>query len=293
MERDDFPLQVLQALNKYCRLKRKPPVTSALIVANTIIYFRSDLLDKVLPMIEEVGFNPHLILKDRDLKRFLVSAFFHLDELHLGGNNMTSLLWKGFQLENSMGSAKFASMVATLLGMSHVTTLLLTKSLTFFNIREPYYLNTSVGFSGVLFAMEVVLNDPKNHNTSVEGLVVPARHAAWAKLIILHILGPKAAFLGHLAGILAGILYLRLKRLSPGQDPLATMVKGVTGVLSCPFKFTQSLFQLWWRRISGRRTVAGKMTGWSLSGVWRCPVCIFYKSRKFKVCKTCGIQRDC
>ncbi|KAF8007012.1 hypothetical protein BT93_K1115 [Corymbia citriodora subsp. variegata] len=156
---------------------------------------------------------------------------------------MLSLLWKGIQLESSMGSAEFASMVATLLAMSQGITLILAKSLyVFLDYERPYYSEYAVGFSGVLFAMKVVLNSQSENYTYVHGPVVPARYAAWAELVLIQMFVPGVSFLGHLGGILAGILYLRLKGMYSAPDPLTLVIRGVSGVLRWPWRFMRSLF---------------------------------------------------
>ncbi|KAJ8564375.1 hypothetical protein K7X08_000835 [Anisodus acutangulus] len=69
-----------------------------------------------------------------------------------------------------MGSAEFASTVAALVAMSQGITLLLAKSLLlFFDYERPYYQEYAVGFSGVLFAMKVILNAQSDDYTYVYG----------------------------------------------------------------------------------------------------------------------------
>ncbi|KAL6970634.1 Rhomboid-like protein 14, mitochondrial [Sarracenia purpurea var. burkii] len=282
-----LPLLAVHAVSQYWGLDQKPPVTAALVAANTLTYLRPSFLHRILPTIDEVWFNPHLILKHRDLKRFLLSPFYHIGESHLV-YNMMSLLWKGIQLENSMGSCEFASMVIALLGFSQGITLLLAKSLVlFFDYERPYYQEYSVGFSGVLFAMKVVLNSQSDY-TSVHGLIVPARHAAWAELILIQMLVPGVSFLGHLGGILAGILYLRLKSSYSGTDPLTAIIRSLRSALSWPLRFVLG-FRLFRRRqISGRGTVGRGRA----SGVWRCQACTFDNSGWLNVCEMCGTSRD-
>ncbi|TYI06730.1 hypothetical protein ES332_A10G179700v1 [Gossypium tomentosum] len=41
----------------------KPPVTTGLFAANTLIYFKPSFLDSLLPFVDEVWFNTHLFLK--------------------------------------------------------------------------------------------------------------------------------------------------------------------------------------------------------------------------------------
>lgn len=289
LSRGMLPLLAVHAVNEYYKLERKPPVTAALLAANCLIYLRPKFLDPFLPTLREVWFNPHLIFKYRDLKRFFLSAFYHVGESHLV-YNMMSLLWKGIQLETSMGSTEFASMVATLLGMSQGITLLLAKSLVLFGYEDPYYSHKAVGFSGVLFAMKVVLNSQAGNYAYVHGLIVPARHAAWAELILIQMFVPGVSFLGHLGGILAGILYLRLKDMYSGSNPLTIAMRGITDLLKWPLNFLRDIFQSRRRRISGRGTV-GRTSQGLRSVVWHCPACTFDNSELLNVCEMCGTSR--
>lgn len=200
---------------------------------------------------------------------------------------MLSLLWKGVQLENSMGSIEFASMVAALLGMSQGITLLLAKSLLlFFDYEKAYYLEYAVGFSGVLFAMKVVLNSQSDNYTYVHGILVPARHAAWAELILIQMFVPGVSFLGHLGGILAGILYLRLKYWFNGSNPFSPIIRGLTGILSLPLRIVQGLFGSPRQRIFGHGRVGGTQS--EETGTWRCSACTFDNYGSLDECEMCG-----
>lgn len=286
-----LPLLAIHAVSEYYRLPWKPPVTAALLGANTLIYLRPAFLRHILPSIDQVWFNPHLILKYRDLKRFLLSPFYHVSDSHLV-YNMMSLLWKGIQLETSVGSVEFASMIAALLAMSQGITLLLARSLLlFFDYDKPFYSEYSAGFSGVLFAMKVVLNSQSESLTNVYGLAIPARHAAWAELILIQMFVPGVSFLGHLGGILAGILYLKLKRAYSGPDPLTLTIRTLTNAISWPLRFVRNLFQFRRGRISGRGSVGGRQTGRTMSGLWRCQACTYDNSSLLSVCEMCGTSR--
>ncbi|XP_004243662.1 rhomboid-like protein 14, mitochondrial [Solanum lycopersicum] len=284
-----IPLLGLHTLSEYSRLDRKPPITAALLAANTIIYLRPKFIHPFLPTIDQVWFNPHLILKYTDLKRFFLSPFFHVNESHLV-YNMLSLLWKGIQLETSMGSAEFASMVATLVAMSQGVTLLLAKSLLlFFDYERPYYNEYSVGFSGVLFAMKVIVNSQSDEYTSVHGLMVPTRYAAWAELVLVQMFVPGVSFLGHLGGILAGLLYLQLKASYSGLNPVRQFMRGFSHALSWPLRLVKSLFRHR-PRITGRGTAGARIARDTLH-TWRCDACTFDNSGRLNVCEMCGTGR--
>ncbi|XP_057792536.1 rhomboid-like protein 14, mitochondrial [Salvia miltiorrhiza] len=280
-------LLLLQALSEYGRLDRKPPVTAGLIAANTLIYLRPKFLDPILPTLNQVWFNPHLIVKNKDLKRFILSAFYHTGEPHLV-YNMLSLLWKGIQLENAMGSFEFASMVAALLGMSQGITLLLAKSLVLFDYEKAYYNEYAVGFSGVLFAMKVVLYSQSDSYTYVHGLMVPARYAAWAELVLIQMLVPGVSFLGHLGGILAGISYLYLTGARSCANPFVKIMRGAARLLGWPLRYVNGMFRPSSGRVFGRGTLRGRET----PGVWSCGACTYENSGLLNVCEMCGTERD-
>ncbi|RHY74268.1 hypothetical protein DYB30_009293 [Aphanomyces astaci] len=62
----------------------------------------------------------------------------------------------------------------------------------------------SIGFSAVLFALKVVLNQSSPAYTNILGIQVHTKYAAWVELAYLHYFVPGSSFVGHLAGICAG-----------------------------------------------------------------------------------------
>ncbi|XP_039141055.1 rhomboid-like protein 14, mitochondrial [Dioscorea cayenensis subsp. rotundata] len=286
-----LPLLALHVAYEYRRAVWKPPVTAGLLLANTLVYLRPGALHHTLPTIDRVFFNPHLILKYGDAKRFFLSPFYHIDDSHLVCN-MMSLLWKGIQLETSMGSIEFASMVTALVGISQGITLLLAKALLiFFGYEDAYYNHYSVGFSGVLFAMKMVLNSQADSPTNVHGLIIPARYAAWAELILIQMFVPRASFLGHLGGILAGLLYLQWRRAHSGSDPLSALFWKVFRIVSWPLRFMRGLFGFRQGRVLGRGRVGTSQFERGLHGVWRCNLCTYDNSVLTDVCEMCSTER--
>lgn len=75
-----LPFLALNVANEFYRLERKPPVTAGLLLANTLIYLRPGVLDALLPTIDEVWFNPHIIVKVGNLfsSAILFSLLFFL-----------------------------------------------------------------------------------------------------------------------------------------------------------------------------------------------------------------------
>jgi len=288
-------LLALQVLLEYGRAgASRPPVTAALLAANTLIYLRPGALHEILPSVARVSFNPQLIIEYGDWMRFFLSPFYHLSESHLF-YNMTSLLWKGIQLETSMGSAEFASMVAALLALSQGMTLLMSKGLIFLGDYTAYYDQYAVGFSGVLFAMKVVLNAWSDDFVYLHGMVIPAKYAAWAELILIQVFIPGTSFLGHLGGILAGLVYLWLKRSFNGPDPFTLLVTSITKVVTWPLKFAQKLLRSASSqgRITGRGRVGRRASARETPrGLWRCSTCTYDNSIATDICEMCSTARE-
>ncbi|KAH1072469.1 hypothetical protein J1N35_024797 [Gossypium stocksii] len=67
-------LLALHAVNEYYQLSWEPPVTASLLTANTLIYLKPLFLDSLLPFIDEVWFNPHLILKLEEFRKKKVAG---------------------------------------------------------------------------------------------------------------------------------------------------------------------------------------------------------------------------
>ncbi|GBG85503.1 hypothetical protein CBR_g40142 [Chara braunii] len=203
----------VQTLYQFLQQENRPPVTIGLIAANAAIYLRPGELDRLLPSTHDVCLNPSAVLANLDVKRLLLSAFYHHDDHHIV-YNMISLLWKGAQLEGMLGSKQFVKTVATLLVLSHsiLVGLAFLLSSVFPEFSGEYYDVCAIGFSSVLFAMKVLLTwrAPSTNLTQVYGIVVPTRYASWVELLVIQMLVPNASFLGHLAGILAGIVYVNL-----------------------------------------------------------------------------------
>ncbi|XP_077344321.1 rhomboid-related protein 4 [Lithobates pipiens] len=178
-----------------------PPVTLALLGLNIYLF-----LNPIKPLLY-VCISVHEGYYHRDWERFLFSPFHHADDWHLYFN-MVSLLWKGTKLEQKLGSVSFAVIIAAfsqLIGVVYVLVQLLLAE----NLHDPSYkMQCAVGFSGVLFALKVLNNHyHPGGSSSVFGFHVPNKYACWAELVAIHLLSPGTSFVGHLSGILVGLLY--------------------------------------------------------------------------------------
>ncbi|XP_067898596.1 rhomboid-related protein 4 isoform X2 [Heterodontus francisci] len=180
-----------------------PPVTLITMVLN--VYF---FLSPIKPLLD-VCISVHETWNRRDWKRLFFSPFHHADDWHLYFN-MVSMLYKGIQLEQRLGSKWFAYMLSVFSLMTGVVYLVLEMLLTELMNDHSYKVQCAVGFSGVLFALKVV-NSYYNPGgiTYVLGIPVQKQYACWAELIAIHLIAPGSSFVGHLSGILVGLLYTK------------------------------------------------------------------------------------
>ncbi|KAH9126580.1 hypothetical protein LEN26_001404 [Aphanomyces euteiches] len=206
--RNDGLLLVLlmQLYGQIQQLERKPPVTLALMGGMVGLFMYKG--HPGVPSARRYALCPDVIVDRFDWKRLIVSAFLHVDEWHLY-NNMASFLWKGVNLEFKYGSERFVQLIATLLVMSHVLAVAAAYTLATVLHDNSYIHQCSVGFSAVLFALKMVLNQNSPAYTNIMGITIPTKYAAWAELVYIHYFVPGSSLVGHLAGILAGYIYMK------------------------------------------------------------------------------------
>jgi rhomboid domain-containing protein 1 len=107
-----------QLFSQVQRMSYKPPATLLLVGLQVALHYLDT--SHLFSSLREVCLNPVAIIRgNRTLTRLLLSGFLHGDDMHLY-YNMASLLWKGANLEQRMGTQRFVVMVAFLLVSSHI-----------------------------------------------------------------------------------------------------------------------------------------------------------------------------
>ncbi|XP_017292633.1 rhomboid-related protein 4 isoform X1 [Kryptolebias marmoratus] len=192
-------------------LNNIPPVTLAVLGLNVYLFlFPAAQLMKTCVSVQQVYWF-------KDWRRLLLSPFHHADDWHLYFN-MVSFLWKGTRLERRLGGAWFLYLLSVFSLLTGLVYLLLEALLTELTDDQSYSMTCAVGFSGVLFALKVLGNHYQPGGvTYVMGFPVSNRYASWVELVLIHITAPGTSFVGHLAGILVGLLYT--------SGPLKTIMK--------------------------------------------------------------------
>lgn len=178
-----------------------PPVTLGVLALNVYLY-----LFPVAPLMQTCV-SVQTTYWFEDWRRLLLSPVHHMDDWHLYFN-MASFLWKGIKLERRMGGAWFVYLLSIFSFLTGLVYLVLEAALTELTQDQMYSLTCAVGFSGVLFALKVLCNFYHPGGvTYVMGFPVANRYASWVELVVIHMTSPGTSFVGHLSGILVGLLY--------------------------------------------------------------------------------------
>uniref|UniRef100_A0A8C6TGX1 Rhomboid domain containing 1 n=1 Tax=Neogobius melanostomus TaxID=47308 RepID=A0A8C6TGX1_9GOBI len=207
-----------------------PPVTLAVLGLNAYLYlFPAAPLMKACVSVDQA-------YRLKDWRRLLLSPLHHADDMHLYFN-MVSLLWKGVRLERRLGGPFFFYLLSVFSVLTGLVYLLLEAALTELTQDYSYSMQCAVGFSGVLFGLKVLVNHYLPGGTTyLMGIPVSNRYASWAELVLIHVTSPGTSFIGHLSGILVGLLYT--------SGPLKTIMKKCAefGFASLQFLFISLRF---------------------------------------------------
>ena len=147
------------------------------------------------------------VLKWREYERLFLSSFEHGDDIHLY-YNMLSFLFKGKTLERHYGSFYYAYLLAVFTIATNAVyvgvAVLLSETLH----DRNYYKQCAIGFSGVIFALKVLTTHLWDRGyRRYFGVRISSKYAVWAELLLIQVMVPNASFMGHLSGIIVGLLY--------------------------------------------------------------------------------------
>ncbi|XP_043926172.1 rhomboid-related protein 4 [Protopterus annectens] len=205
-----------------------PVVTLGTLALNILLFL------KPMKNLLSVCISVHEAYYQSDWKRLIFSPFHHADDWHLYFN-MMSLLWKGKKLEPRLGSAWFAYIIAVFSVLTGVVYILLELVLAELMDDHVYRMQCAVGFSGVLFALKVLNNHyHPGGATVVMGFPVPNKYSCWVELIVIHFISPGSSFVGHLAGILVGLMYTK--------GPLKAIMKGIAGFFPSDGRYAERMY---------------------------------------------------
>ena len=143
---------------------------------------------------------------DREVYRVVTAAFMHGSVQHLGMNAL-ALFTLGYSLEKQLGTAAFAALTMVTVILDGALYVLLDWAYR----QMPGAARDMVcvvGFSGVLFTYLTLLcafGPAQRRFFCISGL--RSRLVPWIMLLFSQLIAPNVSFLGHLTGILIGILF--------------------------------------------------------------------------------------
>ncbi|XP_014785439.1 rhomboid-related protein 4 isoform X2 [Octopus bimaculoides] len=83
--------------------------------------------------------------------------------------------------------------------------------LTSFGLRTNRHITyTSFPIFPVIFAIKVVLNymNPQEQH-AYGGFLIPYKYIHWLEVVMIQLIVPQASFLGHISGIIVGLIYCK------------------------------------------------------------------------------------
>ena len=181
-----------------------PVATLGLLGVNAFIF-----LGTVGRRVEPYCISAAKLLRGDSWRVLYTNTFVHADQMHLYYNSL-SFLHKATQLEGALGTAHLLLLIALCCALTPAYYILLEVV----GARLlPALISTrdcAVGFSGVIFALKVICQHLFPQDGSVMGITMPSHLLAWGELVAISLVTPNASFVGHLAGILAGLTVVLL-----------------------------------------------------------------------------------
>ncbi|CAN0076885.1 unnamed protein product [Ectocarpus sp. 12 AP-2014] len=153
---------------------------------------------------------PSRIIYLGEYYRVITGALLHGGLMHIVFN-MMSFLSIGSSLEVAFGTLSLLFTILWSMILAGVVHCGAEWVMTVWVTHDPKYVNqASVGFSGVIFTLALIESYRSTQPTrSVFGMMrVPTRMYPWVLLVLLSVFMPNISFVGHLSGILVGVMHV-------------------------------------------------------------------------------------
>ena len=201
-------LLLMQVMN--IGIENIPPVTLISTIAQVVIFLELGNVYRWFPSPSHVCISAFNILDRQEWKRMILGSLYHADDFHLY-YNMVSFLWKGRQLERRFGSVYFGFLLVIFTVLTSIVYVAINVIMSEVFDDRSYRMQCAVGFSGVIFALKVLVThySPSGMQYIFGAIPVPSKYIFWAELVLIQIITPNASFVGHLAGILVGLAYTK------------------------------------------------------------------------------------
>eukprot|EP01023_Acetabularia_acetabulum_P068297 TRINITY_DN9641_c0_g2_i1.p1 TRINITY_DN9641_c0_g2~~TRINITY_DN9641_c0_g2_i1.p1 ORF type:complete len:258 (-),score=38.89 TRINITY_DN9641_c0_g2_i1:204-977(-) len=183
------------------------PITSSVVLFCTVVWV---WVNQRGMGYAELGINYDKVVKDKEYWRLVVAQLTHVEILHLLFN--MSALWQLGIVERvpALGSAYCFRMTVMLLVLSGLLCIGTYHVLIKWAQQERYGNVTAVGYSCVVFGWMAVLAIKQPNGIKMYNILglrqIPMVLAPIGSLIVTSVLIPRASFVGHLCGIIAGYI---------------------------------------------------------------------------------------
>lgn len=201
-------LLVMQIMN--IGIENIPPVTLITTILQVAIFLEVGDLFRWFPSPSHVCISAFNVWDRKEWNRIILGSLYHAHDFHLY-YNMASFLWKGRILERRFGSPYFGFLLAVFTVLTSVVYVAISIALSELLDDRSYRMTCAVGFSGVIFGLKVLVThySPSGTQYAMGFIPVPSKYIFWAELVLIQLITPNASFVGHLAGILVGMLYIK------------------------------------------------------------------------------------
>jgi rhomboid domain-containing protein 1 len=181
-----------------------PVVTRAIIIINLAIHA---LIFVSSYGLQNFAINAEWVLVQGEYYRIVTAAFTHVSIMHIG-MNMMSMYSLGASLEMQFGSLQFLFMSMWSVLAVGVLYVFLSWLGAVATGDQSWMYMSAVGYSGVLFNYAIL---EAYHTTAVTRSLcgfcdVPAKMYPFVLLVAISLLMPGISFLGHVSGVLFGLL---------------------------------------------------------------------------------------
>eukprot|EP01006_Ploeotia_vitrea_P032840 TRINITY_DN65018_c0_g1_i2.p1 TRINITY_DN65018_c0_g1~~TRINITY_DN65018_c0_g1_i2.p1 ORF type:complete len:392 (+),score=37.65 TRINITY_DN65018_c0_g1_i2:78-1253(+) len=181
------------------RWRNKPPVTIGFIILMAFLYV-AGRQDDVWTHCMKWDW---LLNDPTQAYRLVTAQLYHASSIHLY-YNMASFAFTGRFLERRLKSQPLFQLIVILGLLSQIVFAVIA-----FSIYPDAQGQCVIGFSGVLFGLAYYHSKLATHQWETYfGLFdIPVQHKPWFDLVLISVLNPGASFVGHLSGLLSGVVW--------------------------------------------------------------------------------------
>ncbi|THD28270.1 Rhomboid domain-containing protein 1 [Fasciola hepatica] len=151
------------------------------------------------------------VIKNRKWQNLIMSHFCHINEWHVY-HNLTGFIRHAVWIERTIGWKEMLKVIFILLLRTQALHLILNHIFYVCTGDESYSKDCYIGISGLVFALNVISNmslagywEVPLSNGSI--LYLSKSFMGWLDLFLVQFPLPTSSFVGHTAGIMAGLSY--------------------------------------------------------------------------------------